>query len=575
MSTDAGVEKPEQDADTRAKVRTRLVERPREETWWHGLDCIAPVPQFSCPAVSGSRVCVIRDDSLYVLDARFDYASVWEARPAQDTLIGIASAPCWSGAGHVGVAALLGDGRYQAIFGDVKARDLTGATLMKGEVYREMYMFEDRYPLAPIALKQGLFIIDPYGHYISSSTGTRGFIGRSIRIRWRPCLGKAGDIVVHVSNSRSSWLEWRSQESLALSAKSERYPAVWTISHGHVGSAPQALSDGSTLCGFGDRLVRFAVDRQVLWEFRYPRLDARDPTGGIRVYSGAGAKDLVYESTSEVNISSDLHQHGSHLYFVLTEGTRHMTYVVKMDWQSGEVIWTSRIEGFSGQFSIVAISDYGLLLQHDRWLWVIAEDGSQREAFELDFDGTSCSELTSLEDDKYVVSSNLGLHEVSLNMKTIEVGRRAQMGMQSDERQVFLSHASEDKDAIVRRFYEACERNGISAWYDAAEIRWGDSLVTKVEQGLATSKIVLLFLSKDFLRKPWPEKELNAAISMEISGRSKVLPLVLGLEHDELVRKHPFVASKLYRLIGNYNPKQPVPGDTIEQLVRELQGQLR
>jgi hypothetical protein len=40
---------------------------------------------------------------------------------------------------------------------------------------------------------------------------------------------------------------------------------------------------------------------------------------------------------------------------------------------------------------------------------------------------------------------------------------------------VFISHASEDKDEIVRPLATALQSSGLSVWYDKFELRIGDS----------------------------------------------------------------------------------------------------
>lgn len=96
-------------------------------------------------------------------------------------------------------------------------------------------------------------------------------------------------------------------------------------------------------------------------------------------------------------------------------------------------------------------------------------------------------------------------------------------------RDVFICHASEDKAAIVEPLVSALEESGITVWHDRAEIRWGDSLISKVEEGLRISRYVLAVLSKHSVTKPWPRRELHAALNREAStGEVKVLPLIVG-----------------------------------------------
>lgn len=100
---------------------------------------------------------------------------------------------------------------------------------------------------------------------------------------------------------------------------------------------------------------------------------------------------------------------------------------------------------------------------------------------------------------------------------------------------VFLCHASEDKAAIVEPLFRALFSEGVSCWYDNAEIKWGDSITAKVNEGLAKSEYVIVVLTENFLKKNWPKRELMAALNKESStGQVVVLPLVAG---NEVFRK--------------------------------------
>ena len=86
-------------------------------------------------------------------------------------------------------------------------------------------------------------------------------------------------------------------------------------------------------------------------------------------------------------------------------------------------------------------------------------------------------------------------------------------------RDVFICHASEDKKGIVGPIVRALTGAGISVWYDEAEIKWGDSVTQKVNEGLKISRFVIVVLSSSFVKKNWPQRELNAALNVEASTR--------------------------------------------------------
>jgi hypothetical protein len=149
--------------------------------------------------------------------------------------------------------------------------------------------------------------------------------------------------------------------------------------------------------------------------------------------------------------------------------------------------------------------------------------------------------------------------------------RAADLPASTKEYDAFLCHASEDKDAAVRPFAQLMQEHGMKPWLDEGEVVWGDTLVKKIQDGLVRSRFVVVFLSNDFLRKKnWTETELNTALSMEIGGKSFVLPVLLGITHEELQAKYPLVSAKFYKVIPDYDPARPVPAERLRALVEEL-----
>jgi len=98
---------------------------------------------------------------------------------------------------------------------------------------------------------------------------------------------------------------------------------------------------------------------------------------------------------------------------------------------------------------------------------------------------------------------------------------------------VFICHASEDKAGVAEPLYKHLDSVGIRCWYDRGEILWGDSIVGKINEGLKSSRFVIVVVSPTLLKKTWATKEMNAALSQEIdSGTTRVLPLMVGSEEE-------------------------------------------
>ncbi len=110
---------------------------------------------------------------------------------------------------------------------------------------------------------------------------------------------------------------------------------------------------------------------------------------------------------------------------------------------------------------------------------------------------------------------------------------------------VFLSHASEDKAAFVEPLYLELTHRRLSVWYDRVEIKLGDDLRRRMEEGLMKSRFGVVILSPNFL-KYWPQRELSVLQNFESTDDTKrILPVVLGMEKDEFVQRFPSMATRL------------------------------
>lgn len=124
--------------------------------------------------------------------------------------------------------------------------------------------------------------------------------------------------------------------------------------------------------------------------------------------------------------------------------------------------------------------------------------------------------------------------------------------VETREFDVFISHASEDKESIVRPLAEALRSHGVSVWFDEFELRIGDSLRRKIDAGIARSRFGLVVLSKHFFAKGWPQYELDGLTTMTISGRQVMLPLWHNVSKDEVIRHSPSLADKVALRTSDY-----------------------
>ena len=109
----------------------------------------------------------------------------------------------------------------------------------------------------------------------------------------------------------------------------------------------------------------------------------------------------------------------------------------------------------------------------------------------------------------------------------------------------FISHASEDKDDIVRNLAEALKAKNFEVWYDEFELQVGDSLRKNIDYGLSNSRYGIVIISPSFVKKNWPEYELNGMVAREMNGHKVILPIWHKISKDEVLQFSPTLADKL------------------------------
>jgi hypothetical protein len=131
---------------------------------------------------------------------------------------------------------------------------------------------------------------------------------------------------------------------------------------------------------------------------------------------------------------------------------------------------------------------------------------------------------------------------------------------------VFISHASEDKDEIVRPLAHALQSEGLSVWYDEFELSIGDSLRRKIDKGLANSRFGIVVLSKSFIKKGWTNYELDGIITKAVTGEQIILPIWHNITKKEVIDFSPSLADKLARNTSSY---------TVEEIAEEIAGVIK
>lgn len=129
------------------------------------------------------------------------------------------------------------------------------------------------------------------------------------------------------------------------------------------------------------------------------------------------------------------------------------------------------------------------------------------------------------------------------------------------EYDVFISHASEDKDSVVRPLAFALKEKEVNVWYDEFELKIGDSLRRKIDHGLSKSKFGIVVISRSFIKKGWTNYELDGLITNTISEQQILLPIWHNITKQEVIDYSPSLADKVAR-----NTSQ----ETIEEIATEI-----
>jgi hypothetical protein len=109
---------------------------------------------------------------------------------------------------------------------------------------------------------------------------------------------------------------------------------------------------------------------------------------------------------------------------------------------------------------------------------------------------------------------------------------------------LFISHATEDKETFVERLALALRSDCYRVWYDKFELKPGRSLRRSIDKGLAESAVGVVVLSPNFFRKEWALRELDALSAQEIGGKL-LIPIWLNLSRDDVARVSPLLVDRI------------------------------
>ena len=110
------------------------------------------------------------------------------------------------------------------------------------------------------------------------------------------------------------------------------------------------------------------------------------------------------------------------------------------------------------------------------------------------------------------------------------------------EYDAFISHADEDKAEVARPLAVALRELGLSVWYDEFELRIGDNLRLKIDEGIANSRFGVVILSEHFFAKQWSRYELDGLVTKQDTDEQNILPIWHRVTKEYIISQSPSLA---------------------------------
>lgn len=130
---------------------------------------------------------------------------------------------------------------------------------------------------------------------------------------------------------------------------------------------------------------------------------------------------------------------------------------------------------------------------------------------------------------------------------------------------VFISHATEDKKDFVDELVFELQRVKIKVWYDKICIKWGESLRSKIDEGLRNSRFGIVVLSQAYISKGWTQYELEGLFNIEMTNGKTILPIWHNITKSQVQLFSPTIAGRLAM-----NTTMQTPNEIAQELLQIL-----
>ena len=112
-----------------------------------------------------------------------------------------------------------------------------------------------------------------------------------------------------------------------------------------------------------------------------------------------------------------------------------------------------------------------------------------------------------------------------------------------DLRDYFLCHAWDDRQAPAKELHDLLEAHGVKVWFSEKDIVLGVPFVREIDKGLAKSRVGLVLVTPNFLKRIQGEGIADKELSVLLQ-EGQLIPIMHGTTYDALREVSPMLASR-------------------------------
>lgn len=112
-----------------------------------------------------------------------------------------------------------------------------------------------------------------------------------------------------------------------------------------------------------------------------------------------------------------------------------------------------------------------------------------------------------------------------------------------DRRDYFLCHAWDDRHHSAKELHDLLDERGVKVWFSEKDIELGVPFVREIDKGLAKSKVGIVLVTPNFLKRIQSEGIADKELSVLLQ-EGRLIPIMHGTTYDALREVSPMLASR-------------------------------